>query len=69
MAKYTEEGLETVLVAMLDSGTIDESTAVNLQAWMKGAKNFTARLGEAVKLGHLNYKVANAISLSLSKLQ
>ncbi|QTQ06800.1 hypothetical protein QNH09_gp18 [Aeromonas phage PVN03] len=62
---YTNEMLEQVLIAMLDSGTITENTC---HALLAADTKMIPRLGEFVANKTISNKQANAIMKSMREL-
>ena len=63
---FTNEMLEQVLIAMLDSGTITENTC---HALLAADTKMIPRLGKFVADGAINNKQANAIMAGLRSLR
>ena len=70
MAYTTKEQLEQVLIAMIDSGTIEPQTAYDmLDAVDAHGGQITVALRHGIANGYINSQLANAVMKSLDQLR
>ena len=70
MAYATKEQLEQVLIAMVDSGTIEPQTAYDmLDAVDTHGGQITVALRHGIANGYINSQLANAVMKSLDQLR